>query len=274
MAEHAARYSRLAGVLTEAGYDVVAPDLRGHGRTAATSDELGFFADTDGWNKAVGDISALTAIMRDESPGLPIVLLGHSMGSFMAQQLMIERSSDYAGVVLSGSNGPVGARRAVGAFIARLEVLRCGAKKPNKLLAAMSFGAYNKPFEPARTKFEWLSRDEAEVDKYVADPLCGFAVGAGLWRDMLAALGKLHRRRDVSRITRDLPVFVMSGTEDPVGGYGKGVQKLLDLYAGAGLTNVGHKFYDGARHEIFNETNRDEVSADLIDWLSEILPVL
>lgn len=268
MAEHATRYVRLAEALTGVGYEVVAPDLRGHGRTASSPGELGFFAEQDGWNKAVGDVSALTKEIRQRSPDLPVVLLGHSMGSFMAQQLMIERSEDYAGVVLSATNGPVGILRAIGALVARLEVLRCGARKPSKLLSAMSFGAFNKPFEPARTEFDWLSRDEGEVDKYVADPLCGFEVCTSLWRDMLDALGKLHRRWDVARIAKNLPVLVISGTRDPVGDYTKGVQKLLDLYAEAGLTKVTHKFYDGARHEILNETNRDEVVADLIEWLA------
>jgi len=274
MAEHGARYARLAGGLTDAGYAVVAPDLRGHGRTASGSAELGFFAEQDGWNKVVGDIAGLTSFIRERSPGVPIILFGHSMGSFLAQQLMIEHGTDYAGVVLSATNGPVGPLRSIGAIVARIEVLRCGFKNPSKLLTAMSFGAFNKPYKPARTDFEWLSRDAAEVDKYIADPLCGFEVCTSLWRDMLDGLGKLHRAQDIARIAKDLPVFVMSGADDPVGDYTKGVQKLLDLYAAGGLTNVAHKFYGDARHEIFNETNRDEVMADLVNWLSEIAPAV
>jgi len=268
MAEHAGRYDRLAAALNEKGYEVVAPDLRGHGKSIADQDNPGLFATKDGWNKSIGDIKALSLLIRQQSPGKPVILLGHSMGSFLAQRLMIEQGSEFAAVILSGTNGPVGILRGVGAIIARIEVLRCGAKNPSSLLTSMSFGAYNKPYDPPRTEFDWLSRDEAEVDKYVADPLCGFAVSTSLWRDFLDGLGELHRPQDVSRIPRDLPIFLVSGDRDPVGGYAKGVQKLLDLYARSGLANVSHKFYEGARHEIFNETNRDEVTSDIVDWLS------
>jgi len=268
MAEHAGRYDRLATALNKEGYEVVAPDLRGHGKSIADPDYPGLFATNDGWNKAIGDIKAISSLVKQQSPGKPVILLGHSMGSFMAQRLMIEQGADYAGVILSGTNGPVGFLRSIGAIIARIEVLRCGTENPSGLLTSMSFGAYNKPYDPPRTEFDWLSRDEAEVDKYVADPLCGFAVSTSLWRDFLDGLGELHRPKDVSRVPKYLPIFVVSGTRDPVGGYAKGVQKLLDLYASSGLAKVSHKFYEGARHEIFNETNRDEVTSDIVEWLS------
>lgn len=270
MAEHAARYARLAEALTAAGYAVIAGDLRGHGETAATDDELGFFAEHDGWIQVVADLGKQTERIKADFDGLPVILFGHSMGSFLSQQLMIEKGADYAAVVLSGSNGPVGPLRGIGALMARLEVLRLGARGRSGLLTTMSFGAFNKPYKPPRTDFDWLSRDEAEVDKYVADAKCGFMVCASLWRDMLDGLGALHTPAALARIPKDLPVYILAGSEDPVSNQTKGLEKLLALYQDAGLTAVTHRFYDGARHELLNEINRDEVTADLIVWLDAL----
>jgi len=274
MAEYAARYARFAEAATANGYAVAAVDLRGHGKSTASPDDWGFFAERDGWNKVVGDLAAQRKRITIEYPDLPVFLLGHSMGSFLAQQLMIEHGGEYAGVILSASNGPVGPLGAVGAFIARLEVLRLGPKGISGLLGAMSFGTFNKPYKPPRTDFDWLSRDEAEVDKYVADPLCGFDFRTSSWRDMIDALGRLYGKAKLARIPKDLPVFILAGTNDPVGNMTKGVDKLIAVYRSTGLTAVESRYYDGARHEILNETNRDEVTADILGWLDRLaLPV-
>ncbi len=271
MAEHAARYDRFAKAATAAGYAVAALDLRGHGKSAASPDDWGFFAKRDGWNKVVGDLAEQRRRIGAEFAGLPVFLLGHSMGSFLSQQLMIERGGDYAGVVLSASNGPVGPLGAVGALLARFEVLRLGPKGISKLLTNISFGEFNKPYKPARTDFDWLSRDEAEVDKYVADPLCGFDFRTSSWRDMIDALGHLHDRAALDRIPNVLPVFIVAGENDPVSNKTKGLEKLISVYRAAGLTAVENRYYEGARHEILNETNRDEVTADILGWLDGVL---
>jgi len=267
LAEHAARYGRLAVALTAGGFAVYADDHRGHGRTAAAG-ELGFFAERDGWRKCVGDLWSLNRRIAADHPDLPIILLGHSMGSFMAQDFVADHSDSIAGLVLSGSNGPPPAIAGVGRMIARIERLRLGARGTSALLQAMMFGEFNKPFKPARTEFDWLSRDPAEVDAYIADPLCGFAFSTQLAIDLLDALGTFLKPERLARIRKDLPVYIFSGSDDPVGA---NLPALAEAYRAAGLTRVEMRVYPGARHETLNETNRDEVTAALLRWVDTVL---
>ena len=267
LAEHAARYARLARVLTAQGFGVYANDHRGHGQTAGAGD-LGLFAERDGWRKCIGDLWTLNRRISAEHSGSPIILLGHSMGSFMAQDFVADHSDAIAALVLSGSNGPPPAIAGVGRMIARIERLRLGARGRSALLQAMMFGEFNKRFKPARTEFDWLSRDPAEVDAYVADPLCGFEFTNQLAVDLLDALGPLLKPERLARIRKDLPVYIFSGSDDPVGA---NLQALADAYRTAGLTRVDMRLYSGARHETLNETNRDEVTSDLVAWTRKAL---
>ena len=267
LAEHAGRYARLAEGLTGAGYAVYADDHRGHGRTAPTPGDLGFFAERGGWQSCVDDLWLLNRRIAADHPGLKIVLLGHSMGSFLVQQFISEHGDALAGAVLSGSGGKPSPLAAAGRLVARIERLRLGARGKSALIHALSFAAFNKPFEPARTPFDWLSRDPAEVDKYAADPLCGFRASVQLWIDLLDALADIARPERQARIPKRLPIYVIAGSRDPVGENTKSLEQLLAAYRAAGLERVTHRFYDGARHEILNETNRDEVTRDLVAWL-------
>jgi alpha-beta hydrolase superfamily lysophospholipase len=275
LAEHAGRYTRLAESLTATGYAVYANDHRGHGRTAKSADDLGFFAEQNGWQKCVGDLWQLNRHIATVHSGLPIVLLGHSMGSTLAEQFMSEQGGEHgdalAGVVLSGANGKPTSLAAVGRGIARTERLRLGARGKSKLIQALTFDAFNKKFAPARTAFDWLSRDPAEVDKYVADPLCGFPATVQLWIDLLegweAVSSAAHRRR----VPKDLPIYVIAGGRDPVSGNTRQIEVWLADYRSAGFSRLEHRFYPEARHELLNETNRDEVTADLIRWLKGVL---
>ena len=267
LAEHGARYGRLAAALTAQGFAVYADDHRGHGQTAPPAD-LGFFGERDGWRKCVSDLWALNRRIAIDHPGLPIILLGHSMGSFMAQDFVADHSDAIAALVLSGSNGPPPAIAGVGRMIARIERLRLGARGKSALLQAMMFGEFNKPFKPARTEFDWLSRDPAEVDAYIADPLCGFAFSTQLAIDLLDALGTFLKPERLARIRKDLPVYIFSGSDDPVGA---NLPALAEAYRAAGLTRVEMRVYPGARHETLNETNRDEVTAALLRWVDTVL---
>jgi alpha-beta hydrolase superfamily lysophospholipase len=271
LAEHGGRYARLAQALTAAGYAVYASDHRGHGHTAAGAEDLGFFAARDGWAAVIDDLRQVRRRVGGEHPHVPIVLIGHSMGSFMAQQLMSDDGDAFAGVVLSGTGGKPSALAAAGRLIARLERLRLGPRGRSEMLQAFSFGAFNKQFASARTPFDWLSRDAAEVDKYVADPLCGFPASVQLWIDLLDTLGMVTSAARQARIPKRLPIYVIAGSDDPVGGNSKSVQRLLDAYRAAGLTQVTHRFYAAARHELFNETNRDDVTRDLIQWIDGVV---
>lgn len=270
LAEHAGRYARLAEALTAAGYAVYAGDHRGHGRSAATPADLGFFAEQDGWRKCVDDLAQLQRRIAGDHPGRPILLLGHSMGSYMAQQLISERGEELTGAVLSGTSGRPGMLASAGRLVARIERWRLGPRGRSTLIHAMSFGAFNKQFAAARTAYDWLSRDAAEVDKYIGDPRCGFPAAVQLWVDMLDALGDITSPARLARIPKRLPIYVIAGARDAVSDNTKGVEQLLAAYRAAGLERVTHRFYPECRHELFNELNRDEVTRDLIAWLDGV----
>ena len=267
LAEHSARYARLAAALNGAGYAVYASDHRGHG-PASPPETLGHFADRDGWAKVLGDLWTFNRLIAADEPGVPIVLLGHSMGSFLARGFATQHADALAGLVLSGSNGKPPAIAALGRLIARAERLRLGPRGKSPLLNQMMFGDFNKPFRPARTDFDWLSREGSEVDKYVADPLCGFPFTTALAIDLLDALPGLSSPASLMKIRKDLPVYIFSGEKDPIG---SNLQSLIDAFRRAGFSRVAAKIYPGARHETLNETNRDEVMRDLIAWLDEFV---
>jgi alpha-beta hydrolase superfamily lysophospholipase len=268
LAEHSARYARLAAALNAAGYAVYANDHRGHGPKAAPAD-LGHFADEGGWDKVVGDLWTFNRLIAAEQTGKPIVFLGHSLGSFLGRGFIARHSDALAGVALSGSNGKPPAIATLGRLIAREERLRLGKRGKSYPVIQMWFGEFNKPFRPARTPYDWLSRDEKEVDAFVADPLCGFPFTTQLAIDVLNALPHVTSRKSLASIRKDLPIIVVSGERDPVG---SNLQGLIADLRGAGFTRLTTRIYPGARHEPFNETNRDEATRDFVSWLDGIEP--
>jgi alpha-beta hydrolase superfamily lysophospholipase len=269
LAEHAGRYARLAEALTVAGYAVYANDHRGHGRTARTPDELGFFAEQDGWQRCLDDLWQLNRHIAAAHPGLPIILLGHSMGSTLAEQFMGEHGDALHGVVLSGANGKPSSLASLGRAITRAERARLGARGRSKLIQSLTFEAFNKRFAPARTGFDWLSRDPAEVDKYVADPLCGFPATVQLWIDFLDAWAAVSTAAHRRRVPKTLPIYLIAGGRDPVSGDTRQLAPWLRDYEAAGLVKLEHKFYPDARHELLNEINRDEVTGNLVRWCNQ-----
>ncbi|RMP61136.1 hypothetical protein ALQ18_00301 [Pseudomonas marginalis pv. marginalis] len=269
MAEHSGRYARLAQALCNAGYGVYAADQRGHGRTADEG-TLGLYAEHDGWNTVVGDLASLNQHIGQQQPGLPIILLGHSMGSYIAQAYLLHHSTSLNGAILSGSNfQPVALYRAA-RLIARLERSRQGLRGRSGLIDFLSFGSFNKAFKPNRTAFDWLSRDPSEVDKYINDPLCGFRCTNQLWVDLLGGLQQISKASNLAQIDPGLPILVIGGECDPVS-EGKRLKSLAHALREAGCQNVHLNVYPQARHEVFNETNRDEVTADVLTWLDQAL---
>lgn len=247
MGEHALRYGRLADRLAAAGYSVFANDHRGHGATASGPDALGDFG-VGGFDAVVSDLGVVAAAAREEYPGLPLILLGHSMGSFAAQYFALDRSHEIEGLVLSGSSA--------------LDMLAASLSDP---AAVKLDNAFNAPFEPARTAFDWLSRDHVEVDRYLADPLCGFTVTPEGLGGIFAGAA---RAATPTGVRSDLPILILAGEDDPLNARLALLELLATRYREAGVKDVTTQFYPGGRHEMFNETNRDEVTANLIDWLN------
>jgi alpha-beta hydrolase superfamily lysophospholipase len=251
MGEHAARYARLAGALTGAGWVVYASDHRGHGRSAGST-EIGDGALGDlgigGWNGLVDDVGRLNRLIAGEQVG-PRILLGHSMGSFAAQQFVLDHSTDIDGLVLSGTT-------AVDLAAATFD--------PD---APADLTALNAGFEPARTPYDWLSRDDAEVDLYVADPLCGFGIDQPATKGLVEAAPRLGDPEALAGIRPDLPVYLVAGSADPLNFELALLELLEQRYRDAGVSDITTDFHQDARHEVFNETNRDEITDHLLAWL-------
>ncbi|WP_426451906.1 lysophospholipase [Paenibacillus sp. S-38] len=266
MAETALRYRRFAEALTAAGYVVYASDHRGHGRTAGERSRLGSIG-RDGFRLMCAGMAQLTDLIRERHKELPVFLFGHSMGSFLTQRYMYTYPIKADGVILSGSNGPQGRKIHLGIWLAQRIAVRKGEEHRGSLLTQLTFGGYNRAFRPVRTPFDWLSRDEEEVDRYAADPDCGAVFPAHFWVEFFKGLAELHRREYLERIPKGLPLLLISGDRDPVGMMGKGVRRLEALYKAIGIKDVTVKLYPGGRHEMINEINRDEVTRDVLDWL-------
>jgi len=259
MGEHSGRYARLAGALTARGWVVYASDHRGHGRSVVGADGtgptegLGDFG-AGGWDGLVDDVVRLGRHIAEEVPDRPHILLGHSMGSFAAQQLVLDHSRDIDGLVLSGTT-------AVDLAAATMD--------PE---AETDLIALNAAFEPARTPFDWLSRDPAEVDAYLVDPWCGFGIDAAATAGLVAAAPRLAESDALAGIRPDLPLYVVAGSADPLNLGLALLDLLVQRYRDAGLTDITTAYYPDARHEVFNEINRDQVTADLVAWLARFEP--
>ena len=267
IAEHSARYDGFASFLADNGFVVYTNDHLGHGRSIAEESDLGFFADNGGWEIAVDDMRTLHDIASEEFPGIPHFLFGHSMGSFLARTYIIYFRNGLDGVILSGTGQQPKALVLGGKLLSSIEIRKNGGKYKSEMLNNIAFGKYNDGFETPRTISDWISRDEAEVDKYIEDPLCGYIPSAGLFHDMMCGIDFITKARNVQRMNKSLPVYFMSGDADPVGENGKGVLRAYKSFLSAGMKDVAVKLYHGGRHEMLNELNRDEVYKDILNWI-------
>jgi len=269
LAEVAARYEDFARFLTGAGYVCYADDHRGHGKTAGEEKDLGKLG-PGGWDSTVMALKGLTDIIKKENPGIPVFMMGHSWGSLLAQDYIEQWGSGLKGIILSGTNGKQPfIVRTMAPFLANREMKKRGPDAPSELLGNLAFKGYNKPYEPAPTDFEWLCTDREVVDKYVADPFCGWmsTAGTSMYVELAKGVKKISQKSLQQKIPKDLSVYIMTGSEDPTNNMGKGARILFDQYQKLGIRDVNFKVYEGARHEILNETIKDQVYKDMLDWM-------
>ncbi len=267
LGEHIDRYARFAEAANARDLLVVGHNHRGHGELTP---RRGSFGAKDGWALLEADTLSVRDHIEEIAPGLPVVMLGHSMGSFLAQTFAMHYGGRIKGLILSGSGWPSRAKLVPGYIVARLTALRTGRNGQSLGLDKLGFGALNKPFAPARTEYDWLSRDESEVDKYAADSLCGGPFTVGLWIDFLGGMIRIASDSAVTRIPSDLPILITGGSDDPVGGE-DGMGKLMLHYAQTSHSRLKLKIYEGGRHEMLNEENRDEVMTDWLDWVDGVV---
>ena len=271
MTEHALRYDFFARKLTEEGYIVYAHDHRGHGETSKSEEERGYIADKEGFDLLVEDVKELSDIIKKENEELPLILFGHSMGSFVSQRYIELYGDKIDGVILSGTNGRPDPITKLGIIISRDEMILRGRKAKSKVMDKLSFGDFNSNFKPNRTDYDWLCSVDEEVDKYIADPQCGFVCTTSYYYDLIRGLWKINEKENLKLITKDLPVLIFAGDKDPVGDFGKGIIRLYECYKDLGIENLRYKLYKDGRHEMLNESNKDEVIEDILKWCNEIL---
>lgn len=267
MTDYALRYRRLAEQLTNAGFAVCADDHLGHGQTAATPDDLGFFAESDGVGYVVDDLHALTLLAKQRFPNLPFFLLGHSMGSFLARLYATRFAFELDGLVILGTGGP-NPLLPLGRFLARCVRRFRGPRYRSRFIARLAFSGYLSRCEKGAPKNAWITRDEEERRVYDNDPLCGFTFTVQAYLDLFDMVAESNAKEWFSAYPKELRTLVVSGTGDPVGGWGQGPTYVADTLKKAGVSHVDLYLYEGARHELFNETNRDEFFADLVGWLN------
>lgn len=267
MAEHAKRYEALAQYLNKKGWIVAAHDHRGHGESVRETADLGILADTDGWSKLVDDLHLVTDALHERYDTLPIYLMGHSMGSFALRHYLGIYGDLISGAIICGTGQNPQLLTRFAKFIADWECAKKGRRHPSELMTKLSFGKYNQAFAPNETDFDWLSRDKVEVFKYIEDPLCGVTFSSGFYADFLGGLLIVGSKDHIRKVPKSMPILFISGSADPLSVQGKAVNQVARWHHEAGVTDVSVKIFIDARHELTNETNREEVYDTIYDWL-------
>lgn len=266
IAEHIDRYDDFAAYLADSGIAVFGHDLAGHGKSVAAEDDLGYFAEKDGWFSCVEDVHALRKIAQKEYPGKPYFIFGHSMGSFLTRTYITKYAGGLSGVVISGTGTNPEIALKIGRAVASSEMKKDPRIKSEKI-RKLCFGSYNKRVKDPQNENEWLSRDTEVSKKYCEDPLCGFLPGASMYRNMFEGISYIQKTKNIAKVPQNLPMLFVSGTMDPVGSYGAGVTKAVEAYRKAGCSDISIRMYADGRHEMLNELNRDEVMLDVKNWI-------
>lgn len=267
MAEYAERYEEFAGFLTGKGYAVTGEDHLGHGKSVGKEGKYGYFCEEDPASALVENVHTLRKRTESLYQGVPYVIMGHSMGSFITRNYLFRHGEGLAGAVIMGTGMESLATVKLAQTVARVQRLVQGSRKESRLIDRMAFGGYNKIVGGPRGGWDWLSRDRDSVARYMADPLCGFVFTVNGFETLFELIARLYDRKSLERIPKTLPVFMVSGDADPVGACGKGVRKAYDSLVKAGLEHVELKIYEGGRHELLNEINRKEVMEDISSWI-------
>lgn len=266
IAEYAARYDDIAKLLNEHGFAIVAEDHMGHGGSISEDTVQGYFY--GGWLNAADDTMRLFERTKSEYPDVPYFIYGHSMGSFLTRTILYRYpDAGFAGAIISGTGWQPGLILKLGLAVCKMQAKKLGDTATSPTVQKLMFGNYTKSYENPKTPLDWLSRDEALVEAYIADPLCGFDPTIGLSADMLSGMQMNEKKDNLAKMPKELPVFMFSGDMDPVGANGKGVKKTFDAFKAAGMKNVTMKLYKDGRHEMHNELNKDEVYADVLNFL-------
>lgn len=269
IADHIDRYRDFMLFLADNGYASVGNDHLGHGKSIGSDEEHGFFAEENGWDYVVSDMDKLHDIASAHFPGVPYVMFGHSMGSFLTRTYLIKHPDRYDAAILSGTGHQSKALVLSGLAMSEAFVKLYGPRRLGKELNDIAFGAYNKRIENPRTEFDWVSSDPASVDKYINDPFCGFVAKVSVYRDMMSGIKFITDQKNINRMSKTQPVYFFAGKDDPVGEYGKGVERAYKAFCNAGLKDVFIRLYPGGRHEMLNEVNKEKVYSDVLEWLEQ-----
>ena len=267
MVEYINRYDEFAEFMAGHGYYVTGHDHLGHGKSIQTEEDLGYFNEIRGNQYVIGDIHKLRELTMKKHPGVPYYMLGHSMGSFLLREYLTMYGTGLAGAIIMGTGYQGALVLNAGQLICRVLAAFKGWKYRSKFVDNLSFGSYNKKFEPAETTKDWITSDKERKKKYVDDPLCSYMFTLGAYYQMFEGMKVLTRKDSIARIPKELPILFVSGEDDPVGAFGKGVIKVYEKYKSAGIHNLSIHLYKGDRHEILNEVNRKDVYEDLRRWI-------
>lgn len=267
MAEYVERYEEFAEFLTERGFVVTGDDHLGHGKTVPQGGVYGYFCEQDPATVVVRDVHRLKKMTQNLYPNVPYIILGHSMGSFILRNYLCRYGTGISGAIIMGTGMQPPALVKISQAVAAAQKLFCGSGHVSRFIDKAAFGSYNNRFAPARTAVDWLSGDAEQVDKYVADPMCGFCFTVNGFQTLFELIARIQKKENLEKVPKNLPVFMVSGDDDPVGDYGKGVQRAYDSLKEVGLTDIHLKLYEKGRHEILNDLDRDIVMQDIYDWI-------
>ena len=271
MAEYVERYEEFAQFLTERGFVVTGEDHLGHGKTVPEGGTYGYFCEQDPATVVVRDVHRLKKLTQALYPEVPYVIVGHSMGSFILRNYLCRYGTGITGAVIMGTGMQPAGLIQISKALAAVQKIFCGSKHVSKLLDKAAFGSYNKRFEPMRTKSDWLSKNTEAVDRYLADPLCGFVFTVNGFQTLFELISRIQRKENLEKVPKNLPIFMISGEDDPVGDYGEGVKRAFASLQDVGLTNMQLKLYEKDRHELLNENDRTVVMQDIYNWIRDTI---